>query len=124
MFDSTNVFSFSPPSLKEAYVTVENSAAKVFYESENESPSKIFNVLPPGHRRKISSFSSTENSPVRLSKSISSPNLFSGHKSKTTSTPSPVKRRPRRVSSISRQFGMEIEMVKAVALELGITVVS
>lgn len=127
-------FSFSPPSLRDKYVSVAFGPT----HSDDESPSKILDLAP--HRelettpiraaRQQYELSPTrapslESNASRLSKTTSAPNLLfpssSSIKVKVQPPRSPKKVvRRRRAESISRQLGVDDEVVRAVAEQLGV----
>lgn len=131
---SSSGFSFSPPSLRETFVTVNHAS---LMDEGSPSPSHLLNLAPGARDYDYDSdMTSPTSSPkrsllalpssARLSKTTSAPNLFSPGYTHTNSAASPQKKatpgssKHRRVSSIAKQLGVDDQLVKAVVEQLGL----
>ncbi|KAI5475460.1 hypothetical protein MNV49_001351 [Pseudohyphozyma bogoriensis] len=117
-------FSFSPPSLREEYVTVNLNLAD---EEGSPTPSEILDLAPPAHifvprsRRNSLSPLTTKS---KLTKAVSAPNLFSAQIAAIEKSPHRKRNAGgrTRLESISKDLGVDAAVVAAVAKHLGVQI--
>lgn len=131
---TSHSFSFAPPSLREQFVTVGQTG---LVDKGSTNPAALLSFAPSGGAGYDSDYTSSSSSPEpqgrhlqlplapsnRLSKTTSAPNLFSTSSSASVGR-SPKKTTKHRVADIAKQLGVDDDLVKAVAEQLGLGVVS